>query len=542
VTSRTSIHEIQRERVATEVELKLLAPSAQVLGQIARLRSLGPFRLRPMPRQYLHSIYLDTKNQRLARNGVALRLRRDGISWELTAKWSGHRVGVRHERPEINLTLDQAPDLPLRIEGTALHLHLAALVMQQPLEPFLVTNIRRLRREVLRDRTDHEHSIAEIALDSVRLASPAGVSVTAPYFEVEIEKREGSTRQLGKLGRLLRQRFDLEPSAASKFARGIEAIGMEIRRDPQPAPLRADDTLDAALRKIVGLQLRRLCANDPGTRLGDDPEPLHDMRVAIRRLRAALLTFKPALRSRARSNLNDRLRWLGRALGGVRDIDVQLANLDACAEGLPVARRAHLEAFRQYLQRERAVRRRTMLAALDSPRYFALLRRLEEYASGVGAERDRGPKADVRVAKLGRRLVKKRFRRLLASGGALGDAPGAADLHALRLRAKKLRYLLEFLRGFTGPESARIIKRLTELQDVLGAHNDAHVAQRFVQLYREEAGGQMARSVDLALKAVARHEALRVAEAEAEFARVWRSVSRRNTVEQVKAIVDRLRS
>lgn len=526
----------------TEVEIKLLAPDAATLARIARLRSIGAFRLVEERTQELRSVYLDTAGFRLARHGVALRLRQDGARWELTAKWSGRRAGARHERPEINVSLDEEPKPPLDLSGSTLHPYLAALVMQEPLLPILVTDIRRRRRVAVRERGDETRPIAEIALDSVRLASPDRRVAAERYFEVEIEQRTGSPRELADLANQLGKRFALEPSQDSKFSRGLRLLGREVLPETDRTSLRADDTLHEALRKVVRVQLRRLRSNDPGTRLGNAPEALHDMRVAVRRLRAAVLAFKSALRPRLRADLRDDLKWLAQALGGVRDLDVQLENLALREASLPPAYVKALEPFRRYLRGERAMRRRTMLSALDSRRYFELLARLERYATGADSAHDRGPKAELPVARVGRRLLRKRFDRLLSLGRALGASSSPTELHAVRLQAKKLRYLLEFLRDFAGPNAPRVVKKLVEVQDRLGEHNDAHVAVRFVELYREEARNGLQRNTDLALKRVARAEEERGRAARAAFAHAWKRFSRTDTLGQMEAILARLKA
>ncbi len=243
-----------------ELEGKLLVPNAHRLDAIARLASIGPYRLKRRRAQWLHSVYLDTTDFTLARRGVALRLRRDGRRWEATVKWSGRVRGAIHERPEITVRLPRRPRWPFSLPAGPLQAHLARLVKDRPLGAILVTDITRRRFDVLPARgAATQQPIAELVLDKVALRSPSG-SATGPstalrthgrkpgrpmskppvlsrwkherrsahpfasYCEVEIERRRGTAVQVARLTDLLCERFTLTPSPDSKFARGLRLL------------------------------------------------------------------------------------------------------------------------------------------------------------------------------------------------------------------------------------------------------------------------------------------------------------------------------
>jgi CHAD domain-containing protein len=291
---------------------------------------------------------------------------------------------------------------------------------------------------------------------------------------------------------------------------------------------------------VVAVQLARIRAADPGTRVGRDAEAVHEQRVAVRRLRAALRTFAAGVPPRLQSMLRSELRWLGQELGAVRDFDVQLANLDWHVRHLDRAGQQRLEAFRRHLESERTVRRAALVAALDSRRYFRLLAALERFAASPVPRRAHGDAARP-VAAVGRRAIKRAVRRLLEHGDAIGEVPKADDLHRLRIRAKRLRYLLESLRPITGSPGRKLIRQLVRLQDVLGRFNDAMVAAAFVRSYRDGPAATADDETRHALAALADVELRRAGAAQSEFARAWRRFTAKSTLRLRRSLLKQLK-
>ena len=213
-------------RIPQEVEAKLLAPRAAVLTAIARVKSLGPYRLRPRQPAHLHTIYVDTCAFTLARHGVALRLRRNRARWEASAKWSGREDGIIHKRPELTVPLPHAPSFPFTLPPGPLRTQLSGLVAEQGLAPILISDVRRQRFAVLLAQRTKGSAFAELALDQVRLSAPgSGRRAATTYCEVEIELEPGGAVQdLRDFAALLRARFTLTPAAGSKFSRGLTLL------------------------------------------------------------------------------------------------------------------------------------------------------------------------------------------------------------------------------------------------------------------------------------------------------------------------------
>ncbi len=528
------------DAIPDEVEVKLEAAAADTLVDIAALRALGPYRLRPRRTQHLETLYLDTPGFALARAGVALRVRRVGRRWEATAKWPGRVVGALHERPELTVPLAAPPAAPFVLPAGPLHEHLTPYVLGRPLQPILQTIITRRLVDVL-PADAPAAPLAEVALDTVQLAQADGAPVAAVYWEVEIEQRGGTARDCLAVARALRGRFGLVTSRATKYARGLAAAhGEAAPSGAGPRAIGLADTLASATRATLAAHLAALRAAEPGARAGRDPEALHAMRVALRRLRTALRLGGDALPAGPRARLASELGWLGGELGRVRDLDVQLAQLDWHRLRLAPAARRPLDGFRRHLGRARIAARAALVVALDTRRYTALLLALER--TGVEPRRPSAGAAAEPIARAGRRAIKRAMRRLLARGAAIDELPAAADLHALRIRAKRLRYILEALKPITGAPGRRLARQLARLQDVLGRFNDAMVAAGVVRGYVEAHGDRLDREGRAALSAVGDAELRRAGAAQAQFHHAWDRFAGKATRRRRRALLAALKS
>jgi len=528
--------------VPAEIEVKLEAASADALRHVGQLRVLGRFRLRPRGVQHLHSVYLDTRDFALARAGIALRLRRAGRSWEATAKWSGRVAGGLHERPELTVALPSEPTSPFTLPDGPLRTQLTAVLLGRRLSPILVSEVRRQLRDLLPASANASDSLAEVALDTVELRGPNGTPAGTQYFEVEIERRGGRRSDLTTLSQLLQQRFGLVPSRASKFSRGLaELHGDKAPAFGGPPDIQLSDTVGSAARKVTAALLARLRAADPGTRAGHDAESLHEARVTVRRLRATTRTFAAGFPPRLRETLDTELRWVGQELGAVRDLDVQLANLVWHRDRLPRPMRAHVDPFLLHLENERAVRRAVLVETLDSRRYFQLLAALERFAASPPPRGKRAEAAQP-LPKVARLAIKRVTRKVMQRGDAIGEVPEADDLHALRIRTKRLRYMLEALKPISGSPGKKLAKQLVRLQDVLGRFNDAIVAATFVRAYRDGLGSNAHDEERHTLSALADRELRRAGAAQSDFARAWRRFTSSGTIRQRRALLKRLKA
>jgi CHAD domain-containing protein len=278
------------------------------------------------------------------------------------------------------------------------------------------------------------------------------------FVEVEVELVDGEGSDLEKLGRILCK-------AGARRSNGRGKVLRVLRIPEVEAPPQGATTLEQ-LRHILSVQLRELERYDPGLRLGDDPEDLHKFRVATRRSRAMIRATKPLLGERLKP-LADELKWLGGVLGPVRDFDVLLMRLREEVRTLAPDTNGG-EGLLAALEEERERRNDVMLAALADERYFRLL---DSYAAAIEWLPDLDT-PDLRP------IAAKQLRKLRKSARALDDEPSDEELHAIRIRAKRARYSAELAAvADSGKPLARYLDSLKSLQDVIGEHQDAVVAQ-----------------------------------------------------------------
>jgi inorganic triphosphatase YgiF len=531
------------DSVPTEVEAKLLVPDDESWHSIARLARLGVYGLQPRDVVRLYSVYLDTPELSLTRYGAALRLRRESGRWEVTAKWGGEINGEIHERKELTEPLARRPRFPFALPAGHLRTHLGALVAGRELHPVLVTDIRRQRVDVVRGDGSSPEVLAELALDQVELRKPDAPEPALTYHEVEIEQRHGQRSDVHEIARLLARGLRLRPSLESKLARGMKLLyGAELL-DDAPVRLLPGDTVAVAVRKVVDRHLRRIRLHDPGTRIGEDPEALHDQRVAVRRLRALVRVFPGGFATRTRQHFEHELRWLGDTLGSVRDLDVQVAQQAKDTAAAPPGHRRGYEGYRRYLREERERRRLAMLRELDSNRYFDLLVQLERFArsrpralrSATDDEMQRS------IAAAGREALKLAFRRLIKRGDRVHATPSPEDLHALRIRAKRARYLLEFLADLTGKPGARLVRRLVNLQDLLGSYHDNVVAADTVRSYVEGPGSDQSPASLLSLGALVSQHLQSAETHRLRFERAWKKFTKKRNLYLLRRVLASLK-
>jgi CHAD domain-containing protein len=218
---------------------------------------------------------------------------------------------------------------------------------------------------------------------------------------------------------------------------------------------------------MVRAQRQALAAHELGTRQGTDPEELHQMRTAVRRLRAILRAVRPALEP-GLAPLGRELRWLGAGLGKARDLDVLRAYLGTELGSLTTSEAAATRRVLRQLDGERTRAGAAVRATLASARYTRLRRRLDE-----ALRRRQLTNGDLSVA----RIARRQFKKLRKAVRGLPKAPTDDQLHAVRVRIKRARYAAELARAKVGRPAKRFINKAGQLQDILGEHQDAVVAE-----------------------------------------------------------------
>ncbi len=457
--------------MSTEVELKLgLSPeAARRLARAAPLR--GTAHGRPH-RSHLETVYFDTPELALRAHGVALRVRRAGRHWVQAVKGGGHAQGGLHTRREWETRVaGSEPELQL-LPPPARELLAPVDDIGRRLVPVFTTAFRRTTWQVAR-----EGALIEVALDVGEIRAGRR---RRPLCEVELELKEGRPLALFDLALTLLEAVPMVPEPRSKAERGYALFAATPAQPEHAEPVRLDaaGTAGLAFQRIASASLLKMAANHHGAVTGKDAEFLHQFRVALRRLRAALSLFDSLVGGAELDALKADLRDLARALNAARDWDVWVE------ETLPrMAQDGHARAAATLLRRSRAhqaTHRQTARTALTHPNYARLMLRLERWLTAL-------PESGLKPAQ--RRLWRTPVRAFAHESLARLDLAvrtrgrrlhqlTVVQRHQLRIAVKKLRYGMEFFAAlFPQQETADYLKQLARLQDELGLFNDLAVAQ-----------------------------------------------------------------
>lgn len=462
----------------------------QTLEREVKLTPADGFRLSDLegvelPSRDFVSTYYDTPELRLARNDITLRHRSEGGAglWQLKVPRGAARIEL------------EAAGTPARPPSDLVALLFAHLRDAQPVR---VARLRTRRKTV-------RVAGAEIVEDAVTVLD--GQRITARFRELEIELvDDGDERTLRRLEKALRQAGASSAEFRPKLFRALDIL---------PSPPRPALTDDASFNEVLTAALvdqhDRLLTHDPGTRLGSDPEDLHQMRVATRRARAFLRAAAPLLDTEWAGDLRDELRWIGSALGPARDLDVLTERLDGEIARLGDDRRV-VRGLLDGLERERRKARAAVVAVLSEERYPRLLDRLE--------------RPEPRLAADARRTLAElwwaEFERTRRAFGRLDDDSSDDELHAARIKVKRSRYAAELAAHELGVPGERFIDAAKALQDVLGEHQDAYVAEERIRAWSE--GKPQA---DDAVRRLLKRERARRRKARAEWPQAWKLLDRR---------------
>lgn len=447
-------------------------------AQVARPNGpVAGLRLSRAPRaQRIVDRYFDTVDWRIGRGGFVLRERRKAGRVELTMKnLVESDEGFRHR---LEITVPGAlPILAGESDGGDLAWRVRALIGNARLVPIVEVVTRRQTIELM----DDSGALGELTYDESAL-SPPGTARKLRLRRVELEVPPAALESATALIEPMRAACALTPARLSKFEAGLLAAGLAIPGPPELGPTSVEAT--STMGELAFASLRRdasaMVEHEPGTRLGDDIEELHQMRVATRRLRAALALFAEALPVRAQA-LRAEIGWLAGALGAVRDLDVQLEQARAWRADARSEEAAGLDELLERLHLERTAARAELLATLDSRRYQRFVTGLTSMLEAGVPRRSALARTPAAVALPGlieqhQAAARRAARRAKRSGVA-------DDFHRLRIKTKRLRYALDFSVELFGTPARRYAKTLAALQGRLGSMQDAEVgAERLRRL------------------------------------------------------------
>lgn len=502
-------------------------------------------RASPRPPLDLTAQYFDTTGLRLLRLGITLRHRReagDGDAESGEGRWTlklPDRAGKAvFTRTEMSWG---GPPGPLPTEAARL---VKGVALGETLVP--VAEIHTLRRRISL-AYEGGSPLAEVDDDTVTITAQGGGVVG--FREIEVELTGGDEQLLDQAGARLEAAGARRDSDAPKLARALlpekapaehsntaggtnsdrgdhaNRADRANRADHGEQADRADhaDQADHADRRLaqqaVIRGLEQLLRQDIGLRLDDDPEFVHQARVATRRMRADLATFGASVDPEWTRQTRAELRWLAATLGHVRDADVLGERLDDHARHAGAELAASFTDLEAVLAGEREEAAADLQDALAGPRYLALLRHLEDaalHAPPVATEAD-GIAEESLEAVTG--LVNRRWDRFRTRVERLGPDPSNDELHSLRIQAKKVRYAADAAVPLAGEGAKRFSKDIADLQSTLGDHHDSAVAAQWCR--RVEGSGPVSAA------AAARHCVADEREYQAAKRREWEDEWRR---------------
>jgi CHAD domain-containing protein len=461
--------------------------------------------------------YADTDDWRLYRAGYSLRLRVDQSGTEATMKSLSAGASGLRDRTEIAEALPAGSLETLPASAGPVGRRVRAVAGSHAIRPMFQVRTRRQTYLV----SSNGSAAAEVALDATTI--PVEGREPARLLRVEIETNGGPTPELADFVGKMRDACGLTPASVSKFEAGLLARGLAPERslDLGSSEISSESSIEELAFAVLRQHFAAFLRKEGGTRLGEDPEQLHDMRVATRRIRAAIALFEAALPAEV-VMVREELGWVASALGAVRDLDVLIEQVETWrrrAEGLDD--RA-LGAVAGVLSADRDQATANLVQTLDSPRYERLLAELTSILrhGPVGAS----PSSRVPAVDAAPSLIKQRYRKVRKGGRRIDRTSKPADYHRLRIRAKRLRYALQFLAPIYGKGVTTLIRRTVRLQDLLGAHQDAEVAvARFEAIVAEE-GSDLPPAAAFAMGEIAERFAKKKAKLRRRFPKVFRRV------------------
>jgi inorganic triphosphatase YgiF len=454
-----------------EVKLELDPASLPALYKIPffRARKTTPKRSSEV------SVYFDTDKHKLRKKGLMLRVRRTGSRFIQTIKAAGNSGPFERDEWETEVP-GKEPDLS-QANGTALE-PLLSNELRRRLKPLFETRVRRTVYPVV----DEECAIAF----TVDRGTVDTGSRSLPLCEIELELERGTLADLFEVARQLVRALPARLALKSKSQRGYEIIDGDLESPVKatsidlPASITTRDAF-----KMIGLDCLKQVINNEAALISGDPEGVHQMRVGVRRLRAAMSLFGVLLQGSGTAAIKAELKWLTGELGPARELEVLINRVVA-----PMKRQRRRWGGMPSLSRELAERRDAALTraqdAIRSDRFRALtldtaawLQAGQWTNPGDDLVRDRG---DLRITVFAAEQLTRRWRKVRKKGKALAQLD-ARSRHKLRIEAKKLRYAAEFFVSLFARK--RKVKRrkqfldtLGRLQDGLGDLNDIAVHEK----------------------------------------------------------------
>ena len=472
--------------MSKEIEIRFAAPERE-LRRIAKASTLQGFHIGRARTKRLKTIYYDTPELIFSKQGFSLRVRETGRGFVQTLKdqSAGALASERHEYecavptadPDLNLIPD--PDLRDRLTG---------LADGAPLKAMIETEIQRTTRSVKNITGDE----IELAVDRGEIRTLVNGHAPLAVSELELELKRGQPAVLYDVARALSRKSPLIVHTESKSSRGMRALEGEAvcAHKAGRTELSPDCTAEEAFRLTLLHCLRHIARNAPAVAEARLPEGVHQIRVGLRRLRAALSACGGEFRVRDLESLDERANNLSDIFGGTRELDVFATELLAPVEhstkkpGLP-----QLRLVLEELRRESWVQAVKLVQSDDFTGFLLdIASAIETRVWRESASHEQLAAFERPARALAAQTLDKRLKQAGKRAKHLASL-NVQERHRLRIALKKLRYSAEFFAPlFAAKPVAAFLERLSKLQDLFGALNDAATVETILRRITEHAG------------------------------------------------------
>lgn len=453
--------------IETELKLQITLEQVEAFLQHPLLQTVT----HSSASKHLYSTYFDTPDCALLQKGIGLRVRKIGDTYTQTVKTAGSGLGGLHQRQEWETEVfGNSPNFNQLPDGMLL---LLQEIDFNEVKAIFVTDFMRQTWQLQLEEGDH----IELALDLGKIETP---STSESLHEIELELKSGSIAQIYQTALSLQKDLSLTIENHSKAERGYALYRTKQLRFHKAVPLDLTPNLTAeqAFSVICWSCLTHLQANEDMVLQGNDIEGVHQMRIALRRLRTLFNLYEPLIPPTSHRKLRRKLKWIAKALGVARDWDVFAETLRIINKQLP--KDNLLKGLKKAVSQQQHCAYTNVRTLLRSPRYSRLLLQISLWLTQQDWRRECNAENLARlnqpVKEFASDMLRKYRRKITKRGEQLGEI-NAEQRHLLRIAVKELAYGLRFFAALYPIESVTAYKKiLSQLQDELGILNDTRVA------------------------------------------------------------------
>jgi CHAD domain-containing protein len=522
-----------------EVELKLLLPNNHLEGEVIDyLKQKGYKTEKTDPIKNI-DIYLDTGDWALLKNGFSLRYRTVNNQAVYTMKSTDtiENDGIA-KRTEIEIALKKPARAPSAIPIKELKDKVKDIISPRILMEQIL--IRTNRHPFIVESVDGARF--QLSFDTSNFYADAIYTprCTAHRYEMEAELVEGPVTAIDELAAVIADKFAFPAATASKLLSAMDCLKIEpvSKKIPEDMKIKLEDTLDVALKKIMTVEFKWFQQQLRGVAEDRDPEFVHQARVATRRMRSAIILFHNAMPEQQAVYLEQRLKWLGKLLGEVRDIDVFIINLDNYKNNVghfPKPKRKALKALAIKHRREPL---KALNSALNSRRFKSFKKRMEQFICTSTLNPGEEPAQGVQtVGQIAPQIIAQRLESLISQSRKTLASTQLCEYHSLRILMKRLRYALEFMAPPYGNVFDDFVDQTIEIQDCLGAIQDTVFNQELIEkIFNEWKGKLVDPELIFILGELYQYQGETARRNQMKFQDIWKRFSNEQNMNSIKQV------